>query len=174
MVTLPALDLDAVRRAVEGVPDPEVPVLTLGDLGIVRDVRLRDAQDPPVVEVDLTPTYSGCPATEVIAAAVRREVERHGARADVRTVLDPAWTTDWMSEAGRRKLAAYGIAPPTGRAPAGPVAVSLSRGRATTGLPCPRCASTDTRELSRFGSTACKALWRCSACGEPFEHFKAI
>lgn len=161
-----------VRAAVEDVLDPEVPVLTLGDLGIVRDVRL--AADG-VVEVDLTPTYSGCPATEVIARSAASAVESLGHAVRVRTVLSPAWTTDWMSEAGRRKLTEFGIAPPSGRAAVGgPVQVRIGRGRATTGLACPRCGSTSTRELARFGSTACKSLWRCEACGEPFDHFKAF
>jgi ring-1,2-phenylacetyl-CoA epoxidase subunit PaaD len=164
--------LDDVRRAVEDVLDPEVPVLTLGDLGIVRAVR--ESADGGV-EVDLTPTYSGCPATEVIAAMVRDAVAALGREARVRTVLSPAWTTDWMSADGRRKLAEFGIVPPTGRAPvAGPVPVSIGRPGTTTGLPCPRCGATDTQELARFGSTACKSLWRCGACGEPFDHFKAI
>lgn len=166
------VDLDAVRRAVEDVPDPEVPVLTLGDLGIVRAVRWA-VDAPDTVEVDLTPTYSGCPATEFIATMAARAVRSLGLQARVRTVLSPAWTTDWMSETGRRKLAEFGIAPPSGKAPVqGPVPVTI--GRRTAGLPCPRCGSDDTSELSRFGSTACKSLWRCDACGEPFDHFKAI
>jgi ring-1,2-phenylacetyl-CoA epoxidase subunit PaaD len=164
--------LDDVRRRVEAVVDPEVPVLTLGDLGIVRDVRIVD----DVVEVDLTPTYSGCPATEAIAAMVARVVRCMGFHPQVRTVLSPAWTTDWMTTEGRRKLAEFGIVPPTGRAAAGPVLVSIGRpvARPTAGLPCPRCGSERTSELARFGSTACKSLWRCEACGEPFDHFKAI
>lgn len=164
--------LEDVRRRVEAVVDPEVPVLTLGDLGIVRDVRFVD----DVVEVDLTPTYCGCPATEVIAAMVARVVRCLGYHPQVRTVLSPAWTTDWMTAEGRRKLAESGIAPPTGRAPAGPVLVKIGRSLAhpTTGLVCPLCRSVQTRELARFGTTACKSLWRCEACGEPFEHFKAF
>lgn len=165
-------DLDEVRRAVEDVPDPEVPVLTLGDLGIVRAVRWAD-DARATVEVDLTPTYSGCPATEFIATAAASAVRGLGLQVRVRTVLAPAWTTDWMSEAGRRKLLEFGIAPPSGRGSVqGPVSVTI--GRRAAGLPCPRCSSDDTSELSRFGSTACKSLWRCDACGEPFDHFKAI
>ncbi|HZI96673.1 MAG TPA: 1,2-phenylacetyl-CoA epoxidase subunit PaaD [Actinomycetales bacterium] len=159
-----------VRRAVEDVADPEVPVLTLGDLGIVRDVREGPAGE---VEVDLTPTYSGCPATEVIAADVVRAAGRLGRRARVHTVLSPAWTTDWMSAEGRRKLERYGIAPPSGRAAvSGPVDVTI--GRAAPSPACPRCGSSSVEELSRFGTTACQSLWRCTACAEPFSHFKAI
>lgn len=172
-------DLATVRRAVCDVLDPEVPVLTLGDLGIVRDVRAdssddsADTSDDSDVVVDLTPTYSGCPATEVIAALVVRAAARLGVRARVRTVLSPAWTTDWMSEAGRRKLEQYGIAPPTGRAPVrGPVPVTIAS--AAPRPACPRCGSSSAEELSRFGATACQSLWRCTACAEPFSHFKAI
>lgn len=165
-----AADLDVVRLAVCDVLDPEVPVLTLGDLGIVRDVR-PDGEEGVVV--DLTPTYSGCPATEVIAAAVVRAAGRLGCRARVRTVLSPAWTTDWMSAEGRRKLVQYGIAPPSGRAPVrGPVPVTIAS--AAPRPTCPRCSSSSVEELSRFGATACQSLWRCAACAEPFSHFKAI
>jgi ring-1,2-phenylacetyl-CoA epoxidase subunit PaaD len=147
-------------RAVAGaVADPEIPVLTLADLGIVRDVRVTG---DGTVEVDLTPTYTGCPATAVIAADVEAALRAAGAaRITVRTVWSPAWTTDWISTAGRRKLREYGISPP------GPVALSVS-------VRCPRCGSPDTRETSRFGSTPCKALWTCRACLEPFDAFKAI
>jgi ring-1,2-phenylacetyl-CoA epoxidase subunit PaaD len=157
--------LAALREAAGAVPDPEIPVLTLDDLGIVRDVRL--AADG-TVEVDITPTYTGCPATAVIAADVQTALLEAGARATrVRTVLAPAWSTDWMSSEGRRKLREYGIAPP-GKVGAGrPVRLTLS-------ARCPRCGSTDTREVSRFGSTPCKSLWTCRACAEPFDSFKAI
>jgi ring-1,2-phenylacetyl-CoA epoxidase subunit PaaD len=131
-------------------------VLTIEDLGILRDVTVVDGR----VVVTITPTYSGCPAMDVIADDIRRVVPD----AEVRTVLAPAWTTDWMSEEGKRKLVEYGIAPPSGR---GPVLVPLS-------VRCPHCGSLDTRETSRFGSTACKALWVCGSCREPFDHFKAI
>ena len=168
-------ELADVRRSVENVPDPEVPVLTLGDLGIVRDVRLVE-EEPGTVEVDLTPTYSGCPATEVIARMAAEAVRRHGLRARVRTVLSPPWTTDWMSDAGRRKLQEFGIAPPTGKAAAGPLLITTgtSIGRRPADLACPRCGSSETSEVSRFGSTACKSLWQCRSCGEPFDHFKSI
>ncbi len=155
-----------VRALVAEVPDPEVPVLTIDDLGILRDVEIDDAGH---VTVTITPTYSGCPAMGAITDDVRARLVAAGhADAEVRLVLSPAWTTDWMSEAGRSKLLSYGIAPPSGRAPggaAGPVPLALS-------VRCPQCGSPDTRELSRFGSTACKALWQCQTCREPFDRFK--
>jgi ring-1,2-phenylacetyl-CoA epoxidase subunit PaaD len=173
-VTAPTLPTPARLRAAAGtVPDPEIPVLTLDDLGIVRDVRVAD---DGTVEVDITPTYTGCPATAVIAADVRAAVEAAGARrVAVRTVLSPAWTTDWMSDDGRRKLREYGIAPPSrsGFAPSGPVHAGAPV-RLTLSARCPRCGSTDTREVSRFGSTPCKSLWTCRSCAEPFDSFKAI
>jgi ring-1,2-phenylacetyl-CoA epoxidase subunit PaaD len=157
--------LDDVRRAVEDVPDPELPVLTLGDLGIVRGVEWVDGR----VRVTVTPTYSGCPATEVIARDVLRAVEGLGLAGEVRTVLSPAWSTDWITEHGREVLQRNGIAPP------GAVAsrtVSLQLGAAPPA--CPRCGSGVTEEVSRFGPTACTALWRCRACGEPFDHVRPL
>lgn len=156
-----------VERAVRGILDPEIPVITIDDLGIVRDVELVGDD---LVRVTITPTYSGCPAMEAIARQIRLTAERHGRRAEVVTRLSPPWTTDWMSEEGREALRRFGIAPPTGTRPAGPVTVGLSVRRVT----CPQCGSEDTEELARFGSTACKALRRCRACREPFEEFKAI
>jgi ring-1,2-phenylacetyl-CoA epoxidase subunit PaaD len=147
------------------VPDPEIPVLTIEDLGILRDVAVDDRGR---VHVQITPTYSGCPAMDAIRADVVEALEREGyAEVRVELVLSPAWTTDWMSEEGRRKLEEYGIAPPEPQPADGPVPLSLS-------LRCPQCGSPDTRELSRFGSTACKSLWVCNACREPFDHFKSI
>jgi ring-1,2-phenylacetyl-CoA epoxidase subunit PaaD len=147
------------------VVDPEVPVLTIADLGVLRSVHVAD---DGAVEVVVTPTYSGCPAMDVIRTDVERVLHEAGhAAVRVRTVLSPAWTTDWMSDAGREKLQEFGIAPPSPRRRAdGPVVVSLS-------VRCPRCASPRTREVSRFGSTACKSLWVCEECREPFDHFKA-
>jgi ring-1,2-phenylacetyl-CoA epoxidase subunit PaaD len=146
------------------VLDPEVPVLTIEDLGILRGVTA----DPDGVTVTITPTYSGCPAMD----AIRQDIEAAFAQAgrdDVRveTVLSPAWTTDWITEDGRRKLEEFGIAPPQPRSTDGVVSLTL-------GLRCPQCGSPDTRELSRFGSTACKSLWVCSSCREPFDHFKSL
>jgi ring-1,2-phenylacetyl-CoA epoxidase subunit PaaD len=163
--------LEQAWAVLDGVPDPEVPAVSVRDLGIVRDVRLAD---DGVTEVVLTPTYSGCPATEAIERAVVEALEGAGF-APVRAVTQrsPAWTTDWITEEGRRKLREYGIAPP-GRVDAGEGApVRFFAGG--TALPsCPRCASPRTERLSAFGSTACKALYRCLSCREPFEHFKPI
>jgi ring-1,2-phenylacetyl-CoA epoxidase subunit PaaD len=142
------------------VPDPELPALTIGDLGILRDVRERDG----AVTVTITPTYSGCPAMAQIAADLRRSLEEAGYHdVAIRTELSPPWTTDWITPDGRRKLADAGIAPPGERR--GPVLVPLA-------VRCPRCGSAETRELSRFSGTACKALYQCRACLEPFEHVK--
>ena len=156
--------LDDVRRVVEDLPDPELPVVTLGDLGIVRGVTLADGR----VLVTLTPTYSGCPATEVIARDVRRAVEQLGLQAEVTTVLSPAGTTDWITERGLQALRENGIAPPA----QGPVSVQL--GQRTPAPACPRCVSASTEEVSRFGPTACTALWRCRDCGEPFDHVRPL
>ncbi|MFF7683762.1 1,2-phenylacetyl-CoA epoxidase subunit PaaD [Microbacterium sp. NPDC007973] len=155
---------DRAREIVAAVVDPEVPVLTIDDLGVLRDVRL----DGETVTVTITPTYSGCPAVDAIRDDIVLALTSAGFDdVVVSTTLTPAWTTDWMSDAGRRKLTEYGIAPPTGRAPAGPIRVKLS-------VACPRCGSLDTREVSRFGSTSCKSHWECRACLEPFDHFKAL
>ena len=153
-----------VREVVAAVLDPEVPVLTIEDLGILRDVPVDEAGH---VDVTITPTYSGCPAMDAIRADVVRALAAEGHHdVEVRLVLSPAWTTDWMSDAGRRKLAEYGIAPPRPTRD-GAVLVALS-------VRCPQCGSPDTRELSRFGSTACKSLWVCNACKEPFDYFKTL
>lgn len=163
----PTTSEEAVERAVRAILDPEIPVISIDDLGIVRGIEV----DAPagVVRVTITPTYSGCPAMDAITASVHRVVARHGWQAQVRTRLAPAWTTDWMSDQGREALRRFGIAPP-GQRPAGPVGLGLSVRQAD----CPSCGSEDTEELSRFGATACKALRRCRACREPFEEFKAI
>ena len=160
----------AVWRCLETVLDPEVPVLSVCDLGIVRDVVVDEQGGG--VEVVLTPTYSGCPATEVIAQSVRDAVDAAGlGPARVSHRLAPAWTSDWISGEGRRKLLEYGIAPPSGAAALGEVATVRIRPR---NLACPRCRSVQTERLSAFGSTACKALYRCLACREPFEYFKPL
>jgi ring-1,2-phenylacetyl-CoA epoxidase subunit PaaD len=161
----------AVAQAISRIPDPEVPVINIADLGILRAVDVDE--DAHTVAVTITPTYSGCPAMEAIASRVVFEAARQGYAADVRTQLSPAWTTDWMSDEGRAALLRFGIAPP-GAVPTGeshgPVAVTLSRHV----VACPRCGSDDTTEIAHFGSTACKALRRCNACLEPFDEFKAI
>lgn len=155
---------EAVREVLAGVADPEIPVLTISDLGILRGVDV----DGDAVTVTITPTYSGCPAMDEIRADIQAALAARGwTDVTVRTVLSPAWTTEWMSDAGREQLRSYGIAPPERRS--GPVPVRL--GRATPA--CPQCGSHDTEELTRFASTSCKALWRCRACREPFDHFKA-
>ena len=164
-----ALDREqAAWAALAQVLDPEVPVLSVCDLGIVREVH-ADAQGTRVV---LTPTYSGCPATEVIAQSVRDALEQAGlGPVTVTHRLAPAWTTDWLSDLGRQRLQEYGIAPPgaaCGQPQQSPVHLRLHR------LACPRCGSVQTERLSAFGSTACKALHRCLDCREPFEHFKPI
>lgn len=154
------------RARVEAVADPELPLVTIAELGILRDVTVDGNQ----VTVTITPTYSGCPAMSAIAEDI--EAALHGTDADVSitTVLSPAWTTDWMTPAGRDKLHAAGIAPPAHTAhdrAAGTVPLTLS-------VRCPQCGSSRTSELSRFGSTSCKALWRCDDCLEPFDSFKVI
>jgi ring-1,2-phenylacetyl-CoA epoxidase subunit PaaD len=158
--TLDAGDRDRIMSILGTVLDPEVPVISVVDLGIVRAVR----SDPPGVL--LTPTYTGCPATLAIEMAVRAALDAKGFDAvPIETVLSPPWSTDWISDRGRQQLKDYGIAPP----PKGAAAHSL---RGSEAVECPRCGSTDTVEVSRFGSTPCKALWRCAACLEPFDHFK--
>jgi ring-1,2-phenylacetyl-CoA epoxidase subunit PaaD len=148
------------------VVDPEIRAVTIADLGILRDV----AVDGDRVTVTITPTYAGCPAMDVIRTDIRRALAAAGyAEVDVVTALAPAWSTDWITPAGRAKLAAEGIAPPGPAPRTGPVPVRLS---SRPPVACPRCGSADTEELSRFGSTACKALWRCRACAEPFDLFK--
>lgn len=152
----------AAWDAAAQVVDPEIPVLTIADLGVLRDVIVTDEG----VEVAITPTYSGCPAMNMIALEIELALTRQGIRnPKVKTVLSPAWTTDWMTEDGRRKLKDYGIAPP----------IAGSGRRALFGeqqVACPQCNSTETEVLSEFGSTSCKALWRCRACREPFDYFK--
>jgi ring-1,2-phenylacetyl-CoA epoxidase subunit PaaD len=161
----------SARAVAEGVLDPELPVLTLADLGVLREVRESDGR----VIVTITPTYSGCPALDEMRHDLRARLAEAGYRdVEVRTVLAPPWTTDWISDDGRRKLAEHGIAPPARIGPrtAGPVPLNLTPppGR----VRCPRCGSAQTTELSRFSATACKALRRCESCREPFEHVKEL
>ncbi|GAA6140915.1 1,2-phenylacetyl-CoA epoxidase subunit PaaD [Hydrogenophaga sp. 5NK40-0174] len=161
--------------ALKLVPDPEVPAISLCELGIVRDVQV--AEDG-VLEAILTPTYSGCPATELIEEQALAALNAAGLGPS-RIVLRraPAWTTDWISEEGRQKLRAYGIAPPGRTASmlaAGEAPIHVYGRRSASAVPCPRCGSDRTEQLSPFGSTACKALHRCLSCLEPFEHFKPI
>lgn len=172
MVAGSEVDLAEVERAVRDVPDPEIPVLTIDDLGVIRDVERVDVGGVPGLRVTITPTYSGCPAMEAMAAGVEQAGRAHGIPVEVVTRLAPAWTTDWMSASGRDKLRRFGIAPPTGERAhgSGPVPVGLS----VRVVACPQCGSEDTEEVARFGSTACKALRRCRSCREPFDEFKTI
>ncbi|MFG3496128.1 1,2-phenylacetyl-CoA epoxidase subunit PaaD [Streptomyces sp. NPDC047928] len=164
MVTTTPLE-EELSRLAGSVPDPELPVLTLEDLGVLRGV---DVQGPGKVRVRLTPTYTGCPAIEAMSSDIERVLHDHGIpEVSVVTVLSPAWSTDDISEEGRRKLAEFGIAPPRPQDTSGPVPVTLA-------IRCPHCGSTDTELLSRFSSTACKALRRCASCREPFDHFKEL
>jgi ring-1,2-phenylacetyl-CoA epoxidase subunit PaaD len=170
VVSAATLDRDAIFEILDGVKDPEVPVLSVVELGIVRDVEV----DETGVTVRITPTYSGCPAMRVIEDEIRAALAGHGVplvRLD--TIYSPAWTTDWLSPDAKRKLEAYGIAPP-GRAPQEPL-VSLTRAPARVDSPaCPYCHSRDTTIRSEFGSTACKAIGYCNSCQQPFEIFKAL
>jgi len=163
VVADPMSDQKAVWDIAATVVDPEVPVLTIEDLGVLRNVTV----DGGTVTVDITPTYSGCPAVDAMRDDIVSALGAAGyADVRVRQVLAPAWTTDWMSEAGRAKLEAFGIAPPLPRGAGGAVNVGL-------GIRCPHCGSLHTRQLSRFGSTSCKALYVCQRCQEPFDYFKA-
>lgn len=151
---------EAILEAVGEVPDPEIPVLTIADLGILRGLH----HDADQVVVTITPTYSGCPAMDLIRHEVELTLQSLNVPGRVETILSPPWTTDWMTQAGKAKLTTYGIAPPSRSST---VLLQLS-------IRCPLCGSPNTSELSRFGSTSCKSLWRCNDCKEPFDHFKAI
>jgi ring-1,2-phenylacetyl-CoA epoxidase subunit PaaD len=160
-----AAERERAWAAAASVADPEIPVLSIADLGVLRGVEIDDSG---AVEATITPTYSGCPAMNMIAVEIEVALEKAGFKSPkVTTVLSPAWTTDWMTEEGKAKLKAYGIAPPEKKAGR----------RALFGedhVTCPHCGSTDTVVISEFGSTACKSLWRCKACAEPFDYFKCI
>jgi ring-1,2-phenylacetyl-CoA epoxidase subunit PaaD len=162
--------MDAIWTTLAAIPDPEIPVISLVDLGVVREVCWRDQE----LVVTLTPTYSGCPATDVIAADVAAALANAGiAGARIETRLSPAWTTDWIAPAAKRRLAEYGIAPPGVRNTVQAIDIGgLKRRVPAPPVTCPRCGSNRTRELSRFGSTPCKAQHRCDDCLEPFDYFK--
>ncbi|MCH8556116.1 MAG: phenylacetate-CoA oxygenase subunit PaaJ [Schleiferiaceae bacterium] len=155
-----------VHKMLEEVADPEIPVLTIADLGIVRDVAVTNGNE---VRVVITPTYSGCPAMNTIEKEIKEVLEQTGISVAVETQLSPPWTTDWMSENGKRKLEAYGIAPPQS---------GTVNKRTLFGAPpevrCPHCKSENTQMISQFGSTACKALYKCNDCLEPFDYFKCL
>lgn len=161
MVTQPAISEEVIRKILDEVTDPEIPVLTIADMGIVRDVKTHTDE----IEVVITPTYTGCPAMDMIAMNIKLALLEHGyKKVKVTSVLAPAWTTDWMSEEGKKKLKAYGIAPPVGR--------SNNDDKTALIVECPQCHSTHTKLISEFGSTACKALYQCQDCKEPFDYFK--
>jgi ring-1,2-phenylacetyl-CoA epoxidase subunit PaaD len=152
------INTNSIWKILEEVPDPEIPVLSVLDLGVVRDVKIKDSE----VEIFITPTYSGCPAMDAISMDIKLKLVEHGYKNfKVTQVLSPAWTTDWMTETGKEKLQAYGIAPPKN-----------SKDLSDTNPDCPQCKSDDTKLLSQFGSTACKALYQCNDCKEPFDYFK--
>lgn len=155
------VSLAQVHEVLSHVCDPEIPVLSLQDLGVLRDVSINDDG----IQITITPTYAGCPALEIMRADIEVAMAEAGHKnVQVKQSLSPAWTTDWMSDAGRKKLHAYGIAPP----------VSTACGQGASEIACPQCNSNDVKKISEFGSTACKALYQCRACLEPFDYFKCI
>ena len=160
-------DAGQIRAWLEQVCDPEIPVVSVIDLGIVREISIADDGS---CEIIITPTYSGCPAMGAIAKDITAVLQQHGIdNARVTSRLTPAWTTDWISEAGRERLKHYGIAPPAQQV----IDISgISRRQQAVALECPHCGSLNTRLISQFGSTACKALYRCADCLEPFDYFK--
>lgn len=173
--TVATPSLAALWQVLESVPDPEIPVVSVVELGIVRSLKW-DAIDPSALVVSVTPTYSGCPATAMIAADIQAALAAAGvARIRIETRLSPAWSTDWIAPQARAKLHAYGIAPPA-RASTGAARIDISGLRSARRAPvivaCPHCGSERTRVLSQFGSTACKAQYRCDTCLEPFDYFK--
>jgi len=154
-------DTAQLFELLSSVVDPEIPVLTLQDLGVLRDISVVDGE----VKVNITPTYAGCPAMETMRADIESTLEAAGyEQVTVQQILSPAWSTDWMSQSGREKLRAYGIAPP----------VSTNCGQSAGQIECPQCNSTGVKLISEFGSTACKALYQCQDCLEPFDYFKCI
>lgn len=163
-IALPLAGRTAAWDAAASVPDPEIPCVTVADLGILRSVEIEDG----VAVARVTPTYSGCPAVLAIELAIENALREAGFEARIERVLSPAWTTDWISAEGREKLRAYGIAPPA------KASNSIRALFGETQVACPQCGSLETERLSEFGSTACKALYRCTACREPFDYFKCI
>lgn len=156
-----SIAIQAIWKILETVKDPEVPVLSVVDLGVIRGVALDQQQ----VTVTITPTYTGCPAMDMISMHIKMALNAAGYQANINTILSPAWTTDWMTENGKQQLKAYGIAPPVGKTFDVAYLEDLV-------VPCPQCNSTNTILISQFGSTACKALYKCEECKEPFDYFK--
>jgi ring-1,2-phenylacetyl-CoA epoxidase subunit PaaD len=152
---------NAIWKILETVKDPEVPVLSVVDLGVIRAVALEEQQ----VTVTITPTYTGCPAMDIISMHIKMALNAAGYQTTIQTILSPAWTTDWMTENGKQQLKAYGIAPPVGKSFDQAYLEEII-------VPCPQCNSTHTVLVSQFGSTACKALYKCEECKEPFDYFK--
>ena len=161
-------DMATVHAALDQLCDPEIPVVSLREMGILRDVHVSDTG----VEVVITPTYSGCPAMEQIHDDILHSLHQLGVQGQVKTQLAPAWTTDWMSDSAKEKLRAYGIAPPNCQSTSTPQTVRFTRRLQDDVIACPRCGSTNTTITSAFGSTACKALCKCLSCQEPFDYFK--
>jgi len=172
MVNTTTIEEKKIRDILEQITDPEIPVLTIADLGIIREIRFNPVEGnkgDQEVEVVITPTYSGCPAMDMIATLIRLALAENGYRQNkVTEVLSPAWTTDWMSETGKEKLRAYGIAPPNPKQQG--CRDTLFNKQET--VQCPHCDSWHTHRISEFGSTPCKALYRCEDCKEPFDYFK--
>lgn len=169
MNTTEKIIVQKIWLILEEVCDPEVPVLSVIDLGIIRDIKVIHANDEEGIEVVITPTYSGCPAMDVIRMNIRMVLLQHGYKnVQISTVLSPAWTTDWMTEAGKQKLKAYGIAPPNPKQQV----CNTQLFAEDEAVQCPHCSSYNTRRISEFGSTACKALFQCNDCQEPFDYFK--
>lgn len=157
------IDVKDVWKKLEQVSDPEVPVLSVVDLGVVRDIQLTENGG---LHITITPTYSGCPAMNVMEHNIRQAALTFGVEVEVTTTLSPPWTTDWLTESGKNKLREYGIAPPEDE-----VDKNVLFGKPTV-IPCPKCGSKDTKMVSHFGSTACKAHYQCNTCLEPFDYFK--
>lgn len=165
MVEKEIISAEAIWKILKAVPDPEIPVLTIVDLGIVRDVLTTNDG----VEVVITPTYNGCPAMDMISMNIRLVMAEHGiTNVKITSVLSPAWTTDWMSDDAKRRLKEYGIAPPNSKQ----AVCSPNAFQEEEAIECPLCNSYNTKMISRFGSTACKALYQCNDCKEPFDYFK--
>jgi ring-1,2-phenylacetyl-CoA epoxidase subunit PaaD len=169
MNTIENISVQKIWSILEEVCDPEVPVLSVIDLGIIRDVKIKKVHEEEGIEVVITPTYSGCPAMDVIRMNIRMVLLQHGYKnVLITTILSPAWTTDWMTEAGKQKLKDYGIAPPNPKQQV----CNTQLFAADEAVQCPHCNSYNTRRISEFGSTACKSLFQCNDCQEPFDYFK--